>query len=140
MKMKNIFVIIISILLFTSCNDSEKLKDLENRISNIENQNKILMDSLNSVNIEFIKPFKIYEKIVLSELKTSPNQIISDYEFLIKNYPNSFWKHEAKKRIENIEKRKKYWSEKNGWELPKKPKKPELIEIIEPMVISCPGC
>ncbi|MFD0990884.1 hypothetical protein ACFQ1R_12315 [Mariniflexile jejuense] len=138
--MKNIFVIIISILLFTSCNDSEKLKDLENRISNIENQNKILLDSLNSVNIEFIKPFKIYEKIILSELKNSPNQIISDYEFLIKDYPNSFWKHEAKKRIENIEKRKKYWSEKNGWELPKKPKKPELIEIIEPMVISCPGC
>ncbi len=138
--MKNIFVIIISILLFTSCNDSEKLKDLENRISNIENQNKILLDSLNSVNIEFIKPFKIYEKIILSELKKSPNQIISDYEFLINDYPNSFWKHEAKKRIENIEKRKKYWSEKNGWELPKKTEEPELIETIEPMVISCPGC
>ena len=139
--MKNIFVLIISILLFTSCNDSEKLKNLENRIYNVENQNKILLDSLNSVNIDFIKPFKIYEKIILSELKKSPNQIISDYEFLINDYPNSFWKHEAKKRIENIEKRKKYWSEKNGWELPKKPEESELTEIIEqPIVISCPGC
>ena len=95
---------------------------------------------MNSVNAEFIKPFKIYEKIVLSELENSPNQIISDYEFLIKNYPNSFWRHEAKKRIENVEKRKKYWSEKDGWKLPEKPKKPKSIKRIGPMVISCPGC
>jgi len=138
--MKNIFVIIITFSLITSCNNNEKLEGLEKRISNIENENKILNDSLESVMIEFIKPFKIYEKIVLSELKNSPSQIISDYEFLIKDYPNSFWKHEAKKRIENIEMRRKYWSEYGGWKLPKKEKKIELIEIIEPTVISCPGC
>ncbi|WP_334058389.1 hypothetical protein [Polaribacter sp. P097] len=138
--MKNVFATIITILVFTSCNDSRKLKDLESRISNIENQNKILSDSLKSLNAEFLKPFKTYEKIVLFEFKNSSNEIISDYEFLIKDYPNSFWKHEAKKRIENIEKRKKYWTEKDGWKLPKKPKKTQLIKIIEPMAISCPGC
>jgi uncharacterized FlgJ-related protein len=138
--MKNIFVFILIISLFTSCSNSNKMKDLENRITTIENQNKILMDSLKSVNAEFLKPFKIYRKIVLSELKKSPNQIISDYEFLIKNYPNSFWQHEAKKRMENIETRKKYWSVEEGWKLPKKIKKPELTEIIEITTISCPGC
>ncbi|EAQ41242.1 hypothetical protein [Polaribacter sp. MED152] len=138
--MKNVFATIITFLIFTSCNDSRKLKDLESRISNIENQNKILSDSLKSLNAEFLKPFKAYEKIVLFEFKNSPNEIISDYEYLIKDYPNSFWKHEAKKRIENIKKRKNYWTEKDGWKLPKKPEKTELIKIIEPMVISCPGC
>ena len=138
--MKNIFVIIITFLLFSSCNNSDQMKNLENRINKVENQNKILLDSLNVVNTEFIKPFKIYEKIVLSEFKNSPNQIISDYEFLIKDFPNSFWKHEAKKRIENIKMRKKYWSVKEGWKLPKKQKKTELIEIIEVTTISCPGC
>lgn len=138
--MKNIFVIILTFILFTSCNDNEKLKDLENRISNIENQNKILSDSLESVNIKLIRPFKVYEKIVLSELKNSPSQIISDYKFLIKDYPNSFWKHEAKKRIENIEMRKKYWSQYEGWKLPEKPKKPQSTETLEVISISCPGC
>ena len=71
--MKNIFVLILTISLFTSCSNSNKMKDLENRITTIENQNKILMDSLKSVNAEFLKPFKIYRKIVLSELKKSPN-------------------------------------------------------------------
>lgn len=138
--MKNIFLSFLVLLIVTSCTNTNKLDELENRIAKIERHNKILVDSLNSVNTEFIKPFKIYEKIVLSELENSPNQIISDYEFLIKYYPNSFWKHEAKKRIENIEKRKKYWSQKDGWKLPEKPKKPEFIEIAEPMVVSCPGC
>jgi predicted methyltransferase len=138
--MKNMILSFLFLLIVSSCTNTEKLTELENRIAKIENQNKVLVDSLNSVNAEFIKPFKIYEKIVLSELENSPNQIISDYEFLIKDYPNSFWRHEAKKRIENVEKRKKYWSEKDGWKLPEKPKKTELIEIIEPMVISCPGC
>jgi hypothetical protein len=138
--MKNCILLFLILLIVTSCNKAENLNEIENRITNIENQNKILVDSLNSLNSEFIKPFKVYEKIVLSELKNSPNQIISDYEFLIKDFPNSFWKHEAKKRIENIEDRKKYWSEKDGWKLPEKPKKPELIELIEITTISCPGC
>ena len=138
--MKNCILLFLILLIVTSCNKAEKLNEIENRITNIENQNKILVDSLNSLNSEFIKPFKVYEKIVLSELKNSPNQIISDYEFLIKDFPNSFWKHEAKKRIKNIEDRKKYWSEKDGWKLPEKPKKPELTELIEITTISCPGC
>ena len=139
-QMKNIILLSSILLIVTSCVKTEKLNELENRIIKIENLNKRLLDSLNSINAKFIKPFKIYEKTVLSELENSPNQIISDYEYLIKDYPNSFWRHEAKKRIENIEKRKKYWTKKNGWELPEKSKNPELIEIIEPMVISCPGC
>ena len=138
--MKNCILLFLILLIVTSCNKAEKLNEIENRITNIENQNKILVDSLNSLNSEFIKPFKVYEKIVLSELKNSPNQIISDYEFLIKDFPNSFWKHEAKKRIKNIEDRKKYWSEKDGWKLPEKQKKPELTELIEITTISCPGC
>ncbi len=133
--MKNVYILIISTLFLISCNDSKKLKDLEKRIYNVENNNKILSDSLN----KFVKPFKIYEKIVLSELTKSPNQIILEYESLIKNYPNSFWKHEAVKRIKNVEKRRKYWSEKNGWKLPKKTPNIKVIEIIEP-VVSCPGC
>jgi outer membrane protein assembly factor BamD (BamD/ComL family) len=136
--MKNtIITMLLTLFLITSCKD-DKIKDLENRISNIENQNKILNDSLDFVYAEFIEPFKMYEKIVLTEMENSPKQIITDYKNLIKHYPNSFWKHEAKKRIQNIEARKKYWSEEEGWKLPEKTKKPELI--IEPMVISCPGC
>jgi len=116
------------------------MTNLENRISNIENQNKILTDSLNSVNTDFLKPFKIYEKIVLSELRNSPDKIISDYEILIKNYPNSFWKHEAKKRIENVKSRSKYWSEKEGWKLPGVSEISELIKIEDLISTSCPGC
>lgn len=158
-QMKYFFRIILVFTILTSCNKTDKLKGFEKRISNLENQNKILVDRLNYINTEFIKPFKIYEEIVLTELENPPNQIISDYDFLIKNYPNSFWKHEAKNRIENIKRRKKYWSKKNGWKLPEKPKKLELteiikssskllekieypappIEIIDP-TISCPGC
>ena len=134
-----ILFIIITALVFTSCNDSQKLKNLELRVSNIENQNRLLSDSLQSVNTEFIEPFKIYEKIILSEFKNAPNQIISDYEFLIKHYPNSFWIHEAKKRIENVKKRKKYWSKKAGWVFPKKPVIPVNIFESSP-IISCPGC
>ncbi|RPD99140.1 hypothetical protein EGM88_03885 [Aureibaculum marinum] len=138
--MKNIILFFPILLIITSCTKTEKLNKLENRITKIENQNKILVDSLNYVNAEFIKPFKIYEKIVLSELENSPNKIISDYEFLIKNYPNSFWKHEAKKRIENIKERRKYWSKKDGWKLPSNVKISELNEIIRPPVVYCPGC
>ncbi|MDP5157802.1 MAG: hypothetical protein NWQ07_04400 [Flaviramulus sp.] len=98
--MKNSILLFLIFLFVTSCNKTDKLSELENRITNIEN--KILVDNLDSVNSEFIKPFKVYEKIVLSELSNSPNQIISDYEFLIKEYPNSFWKHEAKKELKTL--------------------------------------
>ena len=138
--MKNTIPFLLTIFIVSSCTHNEKLSELEKRIIIVESQNKILLDSLNSTKNKFIKPFKIYEQLVLSELKNSPNQIISDYKILINDYPNSFWKHEAKKRIENIERRKKYWSEKDGWKLPEKPKKPKLIEIIQPISISCPGC
>lgn len=138
--MKSTILILIMLLLVTSCNNTDPLSGLEARMTTLENQNKILLDSLNTVNTYFINPFKMYEQIVLSELENSPDQIISDYELLIHDYPNSFWKHEAKKRIEKIERRKKYWSEKEGWKLPEKPAKIELIDLIEPMVITCPGC
>jgi len=135
--MKNTFVIILTLLLVVSCNKTDKINSLENQLTDIKSQNRILVDSLNSVNTKFVKPFTIYEKIVLSESKNSPNQIISDYEFLIKKYPNSFWEDEAKKGIKNIESRKKYWSENDGWKSSKKskqtqkPRKPEIVEIIE---------
>ena len=135
--MKNCILLFLVFSTIISCDKAEKLNEIESRIANIEEQNKMLIDSLKLLNSEFIEPFKVYEKIVLSELKNAPNQIISDYQYLLKNFPNSFWKHEAKKRIENIENRKRYWSEKDGWKLPNKPK---FIELNRVTTISCPGC
>lgn len=116
------------------------MKDLELRITSLEKQHKTTLDSLNTLNTEFIKPFKTYEKIVLDEFKNSPTKTLSDYEDLIEDYPNSFWKHEAKKRMENIERREKHWTEKNGWKFPEKRKKSKASEIVEIEAISCPGC
>lgn len=116
------------------------MKDLELRITSLEKQHKTTLDSLNTLNTEFIKPFKTYEKIVLDEFKNSPTKTLSDYEDLIEDYPNSFWKHEAKKRMANIERREKHWTEKNGWKFPEKRKKSEASEIVEIEAISCPGC
>ncbi|SFW26286.1 hypothetical protein [Cellulophaga fucicola] len=146
--MKNISILILIFSIATSCNDDSKMKDLENRILNIENKNKILSDSLHNVTTKFVTPFQLYEKIVLSELKTPPNKIIANYEALIKNYPDSFWQHEAKKRVENIKNRKEYWSEKDGWKLPsKKTPKIKIPKVIIPPplyepdpTINCPGC
>lgn len=137
--MKTYFFCILTGLIFSSCSNNSELSVLETRITAIEKENKTLKDSLNSINSDLIKPYQAYEKILLSELETSPDKIIADYELLIKTYPNSYWKHEAKKRIENVKDRRKYWSEKNGWQLPAKPKK-EAPEIFAPQVISCPGC
>ncbi len=138
--MKNFVISVLVILIFVSCKRDEKLEDFENRISNIENKNEILSDSIHLLKAQFIEPFKLYEELVLFELKRSPSQSIRDYEFLMREYSGSFWAHEAKKRIENIKTRSKYWSEEKGWKLPKRVKDFETNEIIETTIISCPGC
>ncbi len=135
--MKQYFITILLILAFISCNDDRNLDLIKTKIEEVEKQNNSLFDSLEKINNNYLTPFKIYEKIVLSEVNKSPEILIKEYKRLIKKYPNSFWMHEAKNRIKNIEKRKKYWSENNGWNLPLEKEEPFIIET---KTISCPGC
>jgi outer membrane protein assembly factor BamD (BamD/ComL family) len=135
--MKLYYITILSILALISCNDDKKLDLIKTKIEEVEKQNNSLFDSLEIINNTYLTPFKIYEKIVLSEVNKSPEILIKEYKRLIKRYPNSFWMHEAKNRIKNIEKRKKYWSENKGWNLPSKKEEPFIIETKN---ISCPGC
>ncbi|MGB2684259.1 MAG: hypothetical protein WBC43_04510, partial [Olleya sp.] len=131
----------LSILLFLSLfcvlTNCEKEDDfLSKELNELKNSNKKLNAELDSLKKLYINPFKQYENIVLDESKNNPDSIINEYEKLIKNHPNSFWKHESERRIKNIEKRKKYWTKKNGWKLNDIPKKP----LNDEQSISCPGC
>lgn len=128
---------IIILFLFLSCKKENKEDDfLSKELNELLNSNKKLNAELDSLKKLYINPFKQYENIVLDERKNNPDSIINEYEKLIKNHPNSFWKHESERRIKNIEKIKKYWTKKNGWKLNDIPKKP----LNDEQSISCPGC
>ncbi|WP_271784924.1 hypothetical protein [Aquimarina algiphila] len=60
--MKNLFLIILSLSLFFSCSD--ETAKLNNRISELEQENKILIDSINKIE---------YNKIINSELIMIPH-------------------------------------------------------------------
>lgn len=128
-------------LFLISCGSESKFEELEERVVYLEKQNKSLSDTLNIIYKQYLKPFRNYEKIVLSELRNPPNYLISGYEELIDEYPNSFWQHEARKRIINIESRKKFWFGSSGWQFPKDSNIVEFdyIENNQPE-ITCPGC
>jgi len=121
-----------AVIVLTSCTDNQNLK---NEIMQLKSDNALFKKKLDSLNNNYIIPFSSYQDVVMHELKSSPDSIINSYNKIIEKYPNSYWSHEAKRRIENIEKRKKSWSEENGWNLDIPPK-PNYNEG----VISCPGC
>ncbi|MBD3864583.1 hypothetical protein [Olleya marilimosa] len=136
-KSKNQLSILLFLSLFcvfTNCEKEDVF--LSKELNELKNSNKKLNAELDSLKKLYINPFKQYENIVLDESKNNPDSIINEYEKLIKNHPNSFWKHESERRIKNIEKRKKYWTKKNGWKLNDIPKKP----LNDEQSISCPGC
>jgi len=136
-KSKNQLSILLFLSLFCVLTNCEKEDDfLSKELNELKNSNKKLNAELDSLKKLYINPFKQYENIVLDESKNNPDSIINEYEKLIKNHPNSFWKHESERRIKNIEKRKKYWTKKNGWKLNDIPKKP----LNDEQSISCPGC
>ncbi len=64
--MKNIILIILSIAIF-SCNDKNKIKALNSRISKLEKENKTLVDSINRMEVN---------KIMNSELIMIPQETI----------------------------------------------------------------
>lgn len=49
LKMKSSLILFLFFSLITSCNKTDKLRELENRITSLENQNKLLVNSLNAV-------------------------------------------------------------------------------------------
>lgn len=125
------------LIIIISCNNQEE-KDVNFRqeIESLTKANKILTTKLDSIINDYVTPFKQYEIIVLNEIKVNPDSTINNYNHLIKKYPNSFWSHEAKRRLENIQERKKFWNSQDGWKLNTIPKKP----INGERTISCPGC
>ncbi len=125
------------ILVFSiiSCkNNNSEIGKLNQKLNKVLITNNELIKRINSIDSKFITPYLTYEEAVLNEYKRSPDSIISIYQNIIKKFPNSFWSHEAKKRINNVEKRRVLWSKEKGWKLLKiKP-----FKNLE--VISCPGC
>ena len=107
-KLKNQLSILLFLSLFCVLTNCEKEDDfLSKELNELKNSNKKLNAELDSLKKLYINPFKQYENIVLDESKNNPDSIINEYEKLIKNHPNSFWKHESERRIKNIEKKKK---------------------------------
>lgn len=134
--MKKFNFLIFVFLIITSCTNKSNDAQLNEKLNKLKDSHEKLIAEFDSINNYYVKPFRIYENIVLKEKESNPDSIIKRYKKLIKNYPNSFWKHESERRIENIKKRKKYWTEKNGWKFDDIPKKPNYDE----QIISCPGC
>ncbi len=134
--MKNIKILfILSILIFSGCAENQNNQDLKNDLVQLKTDNAMLKKNIDSLNKEFILPFKLYQENVMSELKSHPDSIINSYKNIIAKYPKSYWSHEAKRRIENIKTKRIFWSKEKGWDL-NIPKKPDFDES----KISCPGC
>ena len=133
--MKKIIILTIIVFSIICCqNNNPEIEILKQKLDKIIITNNELIERIKSIDSTFVAPYSIYEEAVLNENKRSPDSIISIYQNIIKKFPNSFWSHEAQNRINNVEKRRKLWSKKKGWELLKvKP-----IKDIE--AISCPGC
>lgn len=137
--MKVLIPIILLALITLSGN--QKFWELENRISVVETQNKILSDSVLYIQSNFIKPMKVYERIVFEEITRSPEETISEYRRLINMYPNTMWEDEAKKRIERVQVKVRYWENLEGWNLPMEKYKPRSIETIDnASTIICYDC
>jgi hypothetical protein len=118
------------LLLFAACApDNSKM---EQRIATLEKNQQELRDSLQQIQQDFIIPLEAYQDLVLREPLTHPDTLISGYKMIMEKYPNSFWSHEAKKRMKNIEERRKYWDDEHGWNFD--------VIFTPPEVISCPGC
>ena len=133
---QNLSLLTLLSIVISCTSQEEKDMNLRQEIESLTKTNKIITARLDSLNNSNFAPFKQYEKIVLNEIKSNPDSTINNYHRLIKKHPNSFWSHEAKRRIENIQERKKFWSSQDGWKLDNIPKKPTNGE----RTISCPGC
>lgn len=133
--MKKIIVIIILVFNTISCkNNNSEMDKLNQKLNKVLITNNELIKHINSIDSEFMDPYLIYEEAVLNEYKRNPDSIISIYQNIIKKFPNSFWSHEAKKRIKNVEKRRTLWSKEKGWELL------NVKPFKDIKTISCPGC
>lgn len=135
--MRKVLFVLIIILLVSSCaqNSKEQFIELETEIREVKDSNERLKNRLDSIDNNFLHPFYSFQKTLLMESDISPDSIISRYNQLIKEYPNTFWSHEAEKRKNKVDERKKYW-ENGEWNLPK-----NAGEIKIPIhAISCPGC
>lgn len=123
------------VLLLNGCQKEDKDIDaIKNQLNKVEKNYQVLRAEIDLINRAYVDPYKIFEKVVRQELEKSPDTIILLYKKIIEKYPNSYWSHESKRRIDNILKRRHLWSEKDGW---------KLLNIkpsanIEP--ITCPGC
>lgn len=133
--MKSLFVLIIaaSSLSLMSCED-KRINEISEKVQRLEKENSELksrVDSLSKLSV----PFMLFQAAVMSEMQKSPQESIEAYEVILE-YTDSFWAHEAKTRIKNIEERSKYWSKEKGWQLPSGEE-----EIVPELgVVSCPGC
>lgn len=138
MKMEKLIAILFLITILNSCSNKnrQEIQKLKTNINQLKESSSELEKRLDSIETNFIQPFKSYQKIVMNESQISPDSIISKYNALINKYPNSFWSHEAKKRQENVDKNREYW-ENGHWKFSKKGKK-AIITV--PGIISCPGC
>lgn len=127
----SLLILTIAILFLFLRAQGKKSDYLEKKIENLDKH-------LRSLEANFEVPFKDFQHILSNELMNPPSTSIEAYEELIKLYKNTYWAHEAKKRIQNIKNRSIYWSKEKGWDLPK-------IDSVtkknpEPHIISCPGC
>lgn len=144
--MKGRQLILFVILICFGCSNDEKYESLKKEILLLKESNSKLEKNIESANVEYVLPFKVFEEIIMNEFDRSPDSSINAYKDLMARYPNSYWNHEAKARIENIEKRREYWTKEKGWDFNTKKekspviKKPELKEVVMERSISCPGC
>jgi len=132
-----------TVIVLASCTDNQNLK---NEITQLKSDNALFKKKLDSLNKDYVIPFRSYQDVIMNELKSNPDSIINSYNKIIDKYPNSYWSHEAKRRIENIEKRREYWTKEKGWNFSAKNKmsptfkKPTYEEVVMERTISCPGC
>lgn len=120
-------------LWFFSCASGNE-PAVEKRLAALEKKQQELQDSLAQIRLDYVEPLERYQDLVMKESQTHPDTLINGYTRLMKDYPNSFWSHEAKKRVKNIEDRRDlYWNDKTGWNL-------DVIYVPVDATISCPGC
>lgn len=135
------FTSVVFVFLIFACADNrkteERLKTLEEKDSLLGKENKILKEELKSLNDSITTPFLTFQRIVKAEYNTSPYLIMQKYEDFIGSYHDTYWAHEAKKRLKNIKSRLKYYDSYKGWMLPKDIND-EVIK--EDKYIICPGC
>jgi hypothetical protein len=121
--------------------DRDKVKsDAESNQTETERlrtENQDLKSELLILKDSLLKPFMEFERLVRSEYSTSPYLLMEKYEEFIGTYADSYWAHEAKKRLKNIRSRLKYYDAYKGWQLPQDLKDETLFKD---SVISCPGC